>query len=119
MDRKATALQALGRAAEAEPLREALAIHRTQSTAFEAATAETHLASALREAGQVDAAAPLLHHAIDVTDAALGGDHPGTVRLDREAARLVAAYAAALPPTAAAIRRTTIRFRTTIVRRDA
>ena len=99
MDRKATALQALGRAAEAEPLlREALAIHRTQSTAFEAATAETHLASALREAGQVEAAAPLLHHAIDVTEAALGGDHPGTVRLDREAARLVAAYAAALPP---------------------
>ena len=99
LDRKATALQALGRAAEAEPLlREALAIHRTQSTAFEAATAETHLASALREAGQVEAAAPLLHHAIDVTEAALGGDHPGTVRLDREAARLVAAYAAALPP---------------------
>ena len=50
LDRKATALQALGRAAEAEPLlREALAIHRTQSTALRR---RRNLASALREAGR-------------------------------------------------------------------
>jgi tetratricopeptide (TPR) repeat protein len=97
LDRKATALQALGRAAEAEPLlREALAMHRTGS--FEAGTATAHLASAVRAAGRPADAAPLLHEAIAAHEAALGADHPGTVRLDREAARLVTAYAATLAP---------------------
>ena len=97
LDRKATALQALGRAAEAEPLlREALAIHKIGS--FEAGTATAHLASAVRAAGRPAEAAPLLHEAIAAHEAALGADHPGTVRLDREAARLVTAYAATLAP---------------------
>ncbi|KAH8045857.1 hypothetical protein JL722_14014 [Aureococcus anophagefferens] len=83
LDRLATALQALRRLDEAEPLfRRALAIHERNPFGRdhpEIAASLTHLASLLRDLGRVDEAEPLLRRALQIKEKQLGPTHPGAV----------------------------------------